>query len=66
VAVLKDIHIDGALRDDMVDVNLFRLAIASTSGNGLCHSGVKIVLSLRQQRRDEDDVIGVGEIPDRY
>jgi hypothetical protein len=48
VAVLEDIHIDGALRDDMVDMDLLLLAVTPTACDCLGHGRVELVLCLRQ------------------
>lgn len=62
MAVLKDIDIDGALCDNMVDMNPLFLTVAATSGYGLCQGGIIVVLGLCEERRDEDDVVCYGEV----
>lgn len=59
MTMLKDIDIDSTLRDDMVDVDSFVLQVSADSRNRLCHSRVVFVLGLREQRRDEDDMVCV-------
>lgn len=60
--MLKDIHVDCALGNDVVNMELLLLAISAAARDGLGHCGVVVVLGFCEQGRDEDDVIGVGEI----
>lgn len=48
VAVLENVDVDGALCDDMVDMDFLRLAVSATASDCLRHGGVELVLGLRQ------------------
>lgn len=61
--VLHNIHVDGALRDEVVNVDLFLLAVSTRPSDGLFHGSVVFVSTFDEDGRKEDDVVRVVEVP---
>lgn len=60
---LHDVDICGPARQEMVDMDGLLLSEPAASANGLCHAGLEVVLSRRQERRKEEDMVGELQIP---
>lgn len=63
MAVFQNIHVNGTLRDNVVDMNSLLLAISATSCNCLDYCRVVLILRFGQERRDEQHMICVDQIP---
>ena len=61
-ALLQDINVDSSQGKDSVNVDRLVLTVSLRPANTLCRRGVVLLLRVSQERRREDDVIGVGEV----
>lgn len=60
--MLQDINVDGALCDNVVDMDGLIMPVAATSSDCLGHGRVVFVLHFREERCEEDDVICVDQV----
>lgn len=58
----KRVHVDGLERQEVVSVHCLCLPVAACTTNGLGHGCLVGLLSIGKIGRDEDDVVGVGEV----
>lgn len=60
--LLEDIHVDGQLCEQVIDVDVSSLAVSPTTTYGLGHRRVIVVLCLAEHGGKEDDVVCALEV----
>ena len=63
--VCHDIHFDGVLGEDMVDLHSLLLSLATKSSDSLHHGGSVLVVGIGNERRNEENVVGALKVAEK-